>query len=599
MMLTSGLDLLVRTIHQQAGDSANNSRKNSVLSNGGLSKGSEDQEEESMLMLDEEDEDDYLDEEEEEDDLDETPLVQTLKPKPDNNDQLATGILDGEMHAIKRNLLYLNHQMSQLMNALNVTSCACCNCKLVSQQQSKKSNVRVGHNNHHLHLSASANDHNNLESNSKRESSNIGKQCESVDKELVTERLTQLLQANANNNLQSFNPELQLNLKDECYYPVKRGRKSKYCSPLEKKAVAGYAQIHGATAAARKFNIPPAVAAYYHRKEYKSPKTLSAGLSLTNPPVQSNHHPLSLDANNPQAMDSSDDTKPEALLDGPAGAANPHYQSSDASNEADGNDLVWGGGGGANPAHSGSPGFLRGRGRGRPKLIGDELDAELVEYMVQIKQSNPRQHLTASQALTIARAYILDKSPTLLEERGGQIKLKITWAMKLVSRIAEREREIQLGLPSGSLQNLGRGNGPNNSSFMNELFSQNLFNQQNFSGGNNNSMEGGATQTPEILNVRELKLPSMSQTSGLSGESTGEVFDPSVLLADFGGNFEDFSNSEVFKSLIQNLRREVSNDNNELGGVPQLTAENILSVVAGAAAATSSEALLAQTTSAF
>ena len=39
-----------------------------------------------------------------------------------------------------------------------------------------------------------------------------------------------------------------------------------------------------------------------------------------------------------------------------------------------------------NPAHStGSPGFLRGRGRGRPKLIGDELDAELVDYMVQVK----------------------------------------------------------------------------------------------------------------------------------------------------------------------------------------------------------------------
>lgn len=37
-----------------------------------------------------------------------------------------------------------------------------------------------------------------------------------------------------------------------------------------------------------------------------------------------------------------------------------------------------------NPAHTGSPGFLRGRGRGRPKLIGDELDAELVEYMVQV-----------------------------------------------------------------------------------------------------------------------------------------------------------------------------------------------------------------------
>lgn len=38
----------------------------------------------------------------------------------------------------------------------------------------------------------------------------------------------------------------------------------------------------------------------------------------------------------------------------------------------------------AAPTQSISPAFLRGRGRGRPKLIGDELDAELVEYMVQV-----------------------------------------------------------------------------------------------------------------------------------------------------------------------------------------------------------------------
>lgn len=31
--------------------------------------------------------------------------------------------------------------------------------------------------------------------------------------------------------------------------------------------------------------------------------------------------------------------------------------------------------------------FLRGRGRGRPKLIGDELDAELVEWMVMVRKS--------------------------------------------------------------------------------------------------------------------------------------------------------------------------------------------------------------------
>lgn len=71
-----------------------------------------------------------------------------------------------------------------------------------------------------------------------------------------------------------------------------------------------------------------------------------------------------------------------------------------------------------------------------------------------MKQSDPRGHLTASQALAIARDYILEKAPGLLEEHGGQIKLKLTWAMKLVSRISERQKEIELGLPAGTISNM-------------------------------------------------------------------------------------------------------------------------------------------------
>lgn len=93
--------------------------------------------------------------------------------------------------------------------------------------------------------------------------------------------------------------------------------------------------------------------------------------------------------------------------------------------------------------------FLRGRGRGRPKLIGDELDAELVEYMVDVKKKLPRAHLTASYALDVARAYIMEKAPQILEENGGHISLKITWAMKLVSRTNERWRELN-GEPTPS-----------------------------------------------------------------------------------------------------------------------------------------------------
>ena len=71
-----------------------------------------------------------------------------------------------------------------------------------------------------------------------------------------------------------------------------------------------------------------------------------------------------------------------------------------------------------------------------------------------VKQSDPRGHLTASQALSIARDYILEKAPGLLEEHGGQIKLKLTWAMKLVTRISERQKEIELGLPAGTISNM-------------------------------------------------------------------------------------------------------------------------------------------------
>lgn len=147
-----------------------------------------------------------------------------------------------------------------------------------------------------------------------------------------------------------------------------------------------------------------------------------------------------------------------------------------------------------NAAHStGSPGFLRGRGRGRPKLIGDELDADLVDYMVSLKNSDPHGgHFTASQALHMARQYILERAPGLLEEHGGHVKLKLTWAMKLVSRIGERQREIELGLPAGTLSNMGRNltNIPAGGNFMADMMAQNIFSQHMMMV--NQQLEGGS-----------------------------------------------------------------------------------------------------------
>lgn len=211
-----------------------------------------------------------------------------------------------------------------------------------------------------------------------------------------------------------------------------------------------------------------------------------------------------------------------------------------------------------NAAHStGSPGFLRGRGRGRPKLIGDELDADLVDYMVQLKNADPHGgHFTASQALHMARQYILERAPGLLEEHGGHVKLKLTWAMKLVSRIGERQKEIELGLPAGTLSNMGRNltnlNPPGNN-FMADMMAQNLFSQQlMMMGGGGGSPKHGKTeknqneenlkmdvsQMPEIVNIKELNLPFLNNflaelNDNNSGLVDGEVASSAAAAAIF------------------------------------------------------------------
>ncbi len=42
----------------------------------------------------------------------------------------------------------------------------------------------------------------------------------------------------------------------------------RYANTAQKVQIAEYAAIHGATASARKFGIPPSVASYYHRKVF-------------------------------------------------------------------------------------------------------------------------------------------------------------------------------------------------------------------------------------------------------------------------------------------------------------------------------------------
>ncbi|GMT18978.1 hypothetical protein PFISCL1PPCAC_10275, partial [Pristionchus fissidentatus] len=243
---------------------------------------------------------------------------------------------------------------------------------------------------------------------------------------------------------------------------------------IDRRAVSDYALQHGGMAAVRRFGVPAPVSSYYQRKD---------------------SHGKLVGGNSPGPSTDGERNGEEVCDSGNYSSALP--SSMDAMLKMS--------------SVTGTPGFLRGRGRGRPKLIGDELDADLVEYMVQLhKNDNNLHRMSATQALEIARVYILEKAPGLLEEQGGHVKLKLTWAMKLVNRIVERQREIELGLPAGTLQNMGRNQQ------LAEIVAMSKFGGFPSSGVNGGSMDAlqqlqgergeAASATPEITNVRELDL---------------------------------------------------------------------------------------------
>ncbi|EPB77174.1 hypothetical protein ANCCEY_03700 [Ancylostoma ceylanicum] len=336
----------------------------------------------------------------------------------------------------------------------------------------------------------------------------------------------------------------------------------------DRRAVAEYARAYGGAAAAKRFGIPPPVSTYYQRKD--SGSTLLAGAVTASPgpssegetdaaaqaqsnpdanaPTPSQLNPASLpNINNPMVAlqqpstpSALPSTQPQAAAAAAANSAAPAPgQAAPGMFTPAMVDMLR-----MNAAHAtGSPGFLRGRGRGRPKLIGDELDADLVDYMVTVKQADPHGHLTASQALIIAKQYILEKAPGLLEEHGGHVKLKLTWAMKLVSRIAERQKEMELGLPAGSLSNLGRHqlNSLNNSltggGFMADMMTQNILSHHMMMNMNSQIKQEPPAAAPEepkeemqptvgapeILNIKELNLPFLNNLFGCSDENSGVI----------------------------------------------------------------------------
>ncbi|PAV75941.1 hypothetical protein WR25_09383 isoform B [Diploscapter pachys] len=446
---------------------------------------------------------------------------------------------------MKKNFVYISHQLARIMRTIHVAPCLCEDCAPMAQRV-------FGH--------KQLNDPMQLL---------IGLFPNASPQQLHT--LAELAKGpRMMNQIPQSAPHLQKTF-GAGYMCMPGG--GKQLSQIDRRMVAEYAKVHGAVAAAKKFGVPPPVSTYY-KKDGNSgnssmPQLQKQG-SVNGSPGPSNltekegsHDDNHISGQNasgaaPVATSQSNEGVKSPALNGlPALPLTPNTPGAAAAMFAPAMvDMLK-----MNSAahQTGSPGFLRGRGRGRPKLIGDELDADLVEYMVSVKQTDPHGHLTASQALQIAKQYILEKAPGLLEEHGGHVKLKLTWAMKLVSRIAERQKEIELGLPAGTLSNMGRHQLQNlpGGNFMADMMAQNILSQHmmfgtngagsgvpNLGGGTNptatataaqialaqsqlaqNSMKldeegdddsppASSVNAPEIVNIKELNLPFLSSLFG-------------------------------------------------------------------------------------
>ncbi|XGW18625.1 hypothetical protein V3C99_002885, partial [Haemonchus contortus] len=438
--------------------------------------------------------------------------------------------LSQEVAELKNNFVYISHQMTRIMRSLHVTPCMCETC---------------------------GPKHNSIsEPRAKEEVSNM---LSAIFPGATPQQLSGLADLTKLNRTPVPPPQRM----GSGYAGHPGGGKVPMPVVADRRAVAEYARAYGGAAAAKRFGIAPPVSTYYQRKDSNS-ALLGAGVNASpGPSSEGEADPMASDSgsatavtapsqlnqpsvpniSNPIASLQQQPTTPSAL---PTSQPQTASASAPAAAQAAAPgmfspamvDMLR-----MNAAHAtGSPGFLRGRGRGRPKLIGDELDADLVDYMVTVKQADPHGHLTASQALIIAKQYILEKAPGLLEEHGGHVKLKLTWAMKLVSRIAERQKEIELGLPAGSLSNMGRHqlNSLNNSltggGFMADMMTQNILSHHmmmNMNSQIKQEIPPGSEEpkedmqptvgAPEILNIKELNLPFLNNLFGCTDENSGVI----------------------------------------------------------------------------
>ncbi|VDP52911.1 unnamed protein product [Soboliphyme baturini] len=79
-------------------------------------------------------------------------------------------------------------------------------------------------------------------------------------------------------------------------------------------------------------------------------------------------------------------------------------------------------------------------GRGRPKLLGDEIDNRLMLTLLKIKKDGI--HITPSVVAFVVRRLLSTHRHGLLKEEGGEFEVRLAWVRCVMNRFAKLLKDI-------------------------------------------------------------------------------------------------------------------------------------------------------------
>jgi hypothetical protein len=82
--------------------------------------------------------------------------------------------------------------------------------------------------------------------------------------------------------------------------------------------------------------------------------------------------------------------------------------------------------------------------RGRPKILNDELDKDVCDYIRSLREESGV--INSSIVQSVSRGVVLSKQKTLLPEYGGSLELSREWARSILDCLNFRKRKATKGV---------------------------------------------------------------------------------------------------------------------------------------------------------